>query len=138
MASLYETYRTDKNAEAEIGITLDFGPASFVVRRAGGSNKRYQSVLRQLITPVRRQVNNETIAPEALDKIFMQAYARAVVIDWFNVTDENNNQLPFNEANFCKVMTDLPDLWRQLQEECDRLANFRVESNRSAGESLGN
>lgn len=138
MTSLYEAYGTDKHIEAELGVSLDFGPSTFVVRRAGGSNKRYQTVLRQLIAPVRRQVQNETIPPESLDKIFMQTYARTVVLGWTGVTDAENNPLEFNEGNFVKLMQDLPDLWRQLQEECDRLTNFRSDSVRANGEALGN
>ena len=136
--SLYETYGTDKQLETSQGVWLDFGPAKFHVKRAGGGNKKYQTLLRQLTQPVRRLIANETIDPEKLDLIFMQAYARAVVLDWQNVTDRQGNPLEYNETNFIRVMTDLKDLWVALQAECDRMANFRQTQNAEDGEALGN
>jgi hypothetical protein len=136
--SLYETYSTDKNIEAEIGIELDFGPSQFIVRRAGGNNKKYQTELRRVTNPIRRQIQNDTIAPETLDVLFKKVYARTVVIGWRGVTDREGNPLEFNEQNFIQLMEDLPDLWAQLQEECTKLANFRAEQNKANGEDLGN
>ena len=138
METLYSVYQADSALESEIGIELNFGPAQFIVKRAGGSNKQYQSVLRTLSTPYRRQIQNETIDPDKLNQMFMRVYARSVVLGWKNVTDREGNELPFSEANFIKIMTDLPDLWRQLQEECDRLTNFRIAANAEDGEALGN
>lgn len=138
MAGLYQTFGTDKSLETSQGVWLDFGDAKIHVRRAGGGNKKYQTVLRQLTQPVRRQIANETIDPDKLNMIFVQAYARAVVLGWEGVTDENDNELPFTESNFIKVMTDLPDLWQALQSEADRMANFRQVQNAEDGEALGN
>jgi hypothetical protein len=138
MSNLYKMYQTDTAMESEVGITLAFDEVKIHVKRAGGSNKKFSEVLRRLTNPVRRQIQNDTISPDKVNTIFMQVYARAVVLGWENVTDENDNPLPFTEENFVKVMTDLPDFWAALQEECAKVSNFRQIANEEDGTHLGN
>lgn len=136
--NLYDMYSTDTEAETGNGITLNFGVAKFHVRRAGGANKRFSETLRKLSNPLRRQIQNDTVRPEQLNEIFQRCYARSVVIGWEGVTDREGTILDFSEANFVRVMTDLPDLWAQLQEECTKISNFRIGANEEDGEQLGN
>jgi hypothetical protein len=136
--SLYQQYGNDKAAEVEHGIELRFADAKFFVRRAGGANQKYNQELRRLTRPLRKQIQIDVLEDNAYDELNKKAYFRAVVIGWENVNDADGNYITFSEANFVKLMTDLPDLWDALQDACTRLSNFRAEEIRQDGEDLGN
>lgn len=54
-------------------------------------------------------------------------YAETIVLGWENVEDADGNPLAFNTANAIKLFTDLPDLFRDIQEQSQRSALFRAE-----------
>jgi hypothetical protein len=91
-----------------------------------------------LTRPLRKQIQIDVLEDNAYDELNKKAYFRAVVIGWENVNDADGNYITFSEANFVKLMTDLPDLWDALQDACTRLSNFRAEEIRQDGEDLGN
>jgi len=66
-----------------------------------------------------------------------ETYYDAVVIEWEGVTDEEGNSLKFTQANFIKVMSDLPDLWTRLRDECDNMRNFQDAEVEEAVEKMG-
>jgi hypothetical protein len=50
-----------------------------------------------------------------------------VVLGWENVTDSTGKVLPFSYENCLKVFNDLPDLFKDIQEQAQRSALFRAE-----------
>jgi hypothetical protein len=62
-----------------------------------------------------------------IEKLLREVYAETVVLDWENVEDADGNPMPFNAANAVKLFTDLPDLFRDIQEQSQRSALFRAE-----------
>jgi hypothetical protein len=138
MANLYQTFANDRQAEVERGIRLHFGDAVFTVRRAGGANMKFQSELRRLLRPERKRIDLDKMPEVEHLQLMMRAYARAVVIGWSNVEDADGNSLAFNEENFVKLMTDLPDLWDAFMDACMNASNFRAEEIKEDGDALGN
>lgn len=139
MSKMSEAYRVDAKMESEAGVRCEFlGPCWVTLRRAGGNNKQYQRIVQDLTKPVRRKIANETISIQELDEIYMKAYARAVVVGWEDVTDLDDNPVPFTEANFIRVMQMYPDFWDDIQREAARMTNFRKDQNKLDGEDLGN
>jgi len=55
-----------------------------------------------------------------------EVYAETVLLGWTGVADENGTPLPFTKENCVKLLTDLPDLFRDIQEQAQRVANFRA------------
>lgn len=144
MATLYEVYTTDESLEQGEGIDLEFGDTVFEVRRAGGRNREYQAELRKLTRPLRRQIENDLMTPDQYMQILRRVFARTVVLGWRHkptgkpVITTPQGELEFNEANFLKVMSDLPDLWDQIFEQCTQMSNFRHDMAVADGELLGN
>lgn len=138
MATLYDKFGNDQVQESVTGIRLVYDDAVFIVRRAGGSNLKYQAEVRKLVRPVRKQIEYEQLGEKEQQQIYMRAHARAVVIGWENVTDRNGNQMPFTEENFVKLMSDLPDLWDAFSTACADATNFRALEIKDDGTALGN
>lgn len=140
--TLYAQFATDKNVEKD-GVVLEYGlnskkkVISIRIARAGGANTHYAKLLESKIKPYRRQIQNETLDNAVAEKLTKEVYAQAVVLGWENVEapilDENGKptgkfeELDFNQANFVRLMDDLPDLWSDIQSQATRAALFRSE-----------
>lgn len=130
--SLYKSFKTDANLE-KLGIELEYGenskgqPILIRIARAGGANSAYNKRLEVLTKPYRRQIQTETIDNKVLEKIVAQAFAETVVLGWEGVEDEDNNELTFSVNNVVKLFNDLPDLYKDIQEQAQKTALFRQE-----------
>lgn len=130
--SLYKSFKTDANLEKS-GIELEYGenskeqPILIRIARAGGANSAYNKRLEVLTKPYRRQIQTETVDNKVLEKIVAQAFAETVVLGWEGVEDEDNNELVFSVDNVVKLFTDLPDLYKDIQEQAQKTALFRQE-----------
>lgn len=130
--SLYKQFKTDNNLEKE-GILLEYGtnsqgnPICIRVARAGGGNVAYAKRMEARVKPYRRQIQNETMETALVERILKEVYAETVVLGWENVEDENGNPLPFTTENCIKLFDDLPDLFKDIQEQSQRAALFREE-----------
>ena len=130
--SLYAQFKTDKNVE-KTGIILEYGfnskkqPIQIRIARAGGANEHYSKLLEAKIKPYRRQIQNETLDNAIAEKITKEVYAQSVILGWENVEDEKGNPIEFNVDNCVKLLTDLPDLWSDIQAQSTRAALFRAD-----------
>lgn len=130
--SLYKQFKTDKNVEKE-GIVLNYGKNSkgedieIRIARAGGANVQYAKLLEVKTKPYRRQIQNETLDNEVAEKITKEVYAKAVVMGWTGVEDENGKPLEFSSENCIKLFDDLPDLWMDIQQQSTKAALFRAD-----------
>ena len=130
--SLYKQFKTDKNVEKE-GIVLNYGKNSkgedieIRIARAGGANVQYAKLLEAKTKPYRRQIQNETLDNEVAEKITKEVYAKAVVMGWIGVEDENGKPLGFSSENCIKLFDDLPDLWVDIQQQSTKAALFRAD-----------
>lgn len=129
--NLYQTFKATAELEKQ-GIDLHLGDdVSIRLARAGGSNARFGKLLGDKLKPYRRQIDNGTMDDAVASKIMAEVYAETVILGWSGVTDEAGNPLEFNKPNCVKLFTDLPDLFRIVQEEAGRLSNFRAEERES-------
>lgn len=126
MSGPYSVFRTDKALEKE-GIVLDYGDFKIKVARAGGANSAFQKALTAKIRPYKRQLDAGTIPDDVAEKLFLDVYAESVVLGWEGMTDENGNPLPYSKENAVKLFSDLPDLFRDVQNQAAAISNFRAE-----------
>lgn len=126
MAGPYSVFKTDKTLERE-GIVLDYGDFKIKIARAGGANIAFQRALAEKVRPYRRQIDAGTLPDDVAEKLFLEVYAESVVLGWEGVTDENGEPLPFTKENAVKLFSDLPDLFRDVQNQAASIANFRAE-----------
>lgn len=130
--SLYKQFKTNKELEKD-GILLEYGlnskgqPICIRIARAGGGNVQFSKRFEAKLKPFRRQVQNETLDPQLAEKLVREVYAESVVLGWENVEDEDGNELPFSVENAIKLFTDLPELFKDIQEQSGKMALFREE-----------
>ena len=128
--SLFNQFQTSEALEKK-GIILDYGQNAdgtniqIRIARAGGSNKQFDKRMEALTKPIRRQLQNETVDPVALDNIFRRVWAETVVLGWDNVQDPNGKDIPFTVDNCIQLFVDLPDLFADIQEQSRKISLFR-------------
>ena len=123
MSNLYEMFGTDAALEKE-GIALTYGDTTIVVARAGGANSKFQKVGEQKMRPYRAQVQQGIMDIETATRLLAEAYSEAVILGWENVKDAEGNDLEFTKENVVKVLLDLPDLFTDIQSQCQMVVNF--------------
>lgn len=136
---LYEMFSTDKAAEAENGIDLDFGRGVVVtIRRAGGANERYERVARRVFKPYQAQIDADTLPREMGVKLLARIYAEAVVIGWRGVTGPDGKPIEFTVDNCIRIFTDLPEFFSAVKRQAESAASFRRQAIEADKEALGN
>lgn len=128
MKSFYNTFAADQDLESGQGIDLDYGECGVItIHRAGGSNKKFGTVFAAKLRPYERQMQMGTLEDGTAERLLAEAYAEAVIVGWRGVRDANGKLLAFDKKNVVKLMLDLPELFRDIQEQAQKAANFRKE-----------
>jgi hypothetical protein len=120
---LYDLFGTDNDLEKE-GFALEYGDATFVIARAGGSNEKFQRCIERKMRPYRAAINSGTMVEETSRKLLAEAYAETIVLAWDGVTDRDGNVMDFSKENIVKLFLDLPDLFTEIINESSRISNF--------------
>jgi len=151
MTSPYKLFGTKPDLE-QSGIVVNYGDeAWFKIARAGGANKKYLTQMTERLKPYRRQIQTETMDEKLADRVVMEVFVDTVLLGWGSYAKEDEGaavsidlgsagpaapvpqdwiegpdgaHLPFTRENALKVLTDLPELFRELRAESERLANF--------------
>jgi hypothetical protein len=134
MKSPYDMFKADSKMETE-GVILDYGSFNIKIARAGGANTAFAKTMERLMKPYRTAIRNEVLDSDLAQKILIEAYADAVVLDWQGVTDASGKKLDYSKNNVVKVLTDLPDLFRDIQEQANKLVLFRKETLEAAAKN---
>lgn len=125
MKNIYEKFGTDKQLEQE-GIVLDYGDGlELRIRRAGGSNQRFEKVTQQKFRKYDRLVKNDLLETDQMREVMREVLAETVVISWKGVTDREGNELPFTKENCIQLFKDLPDLFDDVLEQSRKASLFK-------------
>jgi hypothetical protein len=133
--SIYTQYQTNPEFETK-GVEVTYGNFRVVLARAGGSNKRYATILEQKTRPYRRAVQTGTLSNDVSLRLLKETFAEAVVLNWSTLVDGEWKQgietpdgglMPFSKENVLKIFEDLPDLFMEIQEQATSLALFKDE-----------
>jgi hypothetical protein len=132
---MYEMFRTDKKAESEVGVILDYGNFKIRIARAGGENKKFERIVTARMKPFRRQLEADLMDNEVAKGILIEAYADAVILGWetrnkegnfvIGIQDEKGIIQPYSRDNIIKAFMDLPDLFADVQEQSRKVSLFR-------------
>lgn len=127
MTSLYDMYETDPNLERD-GVWYQFSPKiKFLLARAGGANVKFSKVTEAKFMPHRRQLENKTIDTDLMQDLMKEIFAETVILDWVGVTDKAGKKIPCNKQNILKLFKDLPDLYKEIEDEATRLAHYLLK-----------
>lgn len=128
--SLYDKFSTDKKAEADTGIVLDYGEAGKIrIHRAGGANQRFKNFTTAKLKPYTRQINAGTIDEETSRKLTAEIYAKTIIVGWDGVCGPDGEPLAFSEENVVRVLLDLPELFDDIQRAAQDASLFRSAEN---------
>jgi hypothetical protein len=137
MNSPYTIFKTDKGMESDKGITLDYGDFKIQIARAGGANKKFSRLLTSRMKPYKRQMDTDTMDESVATKIMVESYTDAVILGWASKNEDGkfvegiHNQdgdiVDYNRENVIETLTNLPDLFRDIQSQADKISNFRIE-----------
>jgi hypothetical protein len=136
MGQMYEQFKTDPKIEKD-GIWINYSSLFRIrIARAGGSNMHYKKRLEKLTGPYERALKLGTMDPKLAKEIIMEAYADAIIQDWETKVDgewvkgiespDGEELLPVNKENIILTLTNLGDLFDDLQEQAGRMAIFRA------------
>jgi hypothetical protein len=126
--SLRKSFKTDKSIETK-GIEVDYGTSIFTVARAGGANKAYKKALAKALKPLRAAIEAENIDDDRAQPALIKCFAENCMLnsvtlykgEWVkgieNPFTDDGEPLEVNAENFIKLFTELPELYRELQEK---------------------
>ena len=125
--SLYSKFQTDTDVEQK-GIILDYGEGNgrIRIRRAGGSNQAFTKALEKISRSYRAQIQHNLLSPDESLHIMIEVFAATVVINWEGVIGQDGKTLAFSKENCMKLFKDLPDLFRDVQEQAQNVSLFRA------------
>jgi len=149
----YGAFRSDLTAE-QTGLTLDYGSFRVTVARAGGSNKAYERLMTALSKPYTRAIQTETLDPRVSSQIMKEAMAKAVILNWEVLVDEDNptddaswevgiedpdtgETIPFDWENVLKVLNhpEVQNLYNDLRVQSGKEALFLQTRREEEGNS---
>lgn len=125
--SLSKLFKTDPKIEAS-GVEVQYGKQVFLVARSGGANTAYKKELTRVLKPLRRAIDTETITDEELQPKLIETFAKKAILDaWVENEDGSRSKgidldgsgelLAFSVESLVKIFTELPDLYRDLQQK---------------------
>lgn len=131
---LRKTFGTDPEIES-LGIDVHLGGDLYLtIARAGGGNLRYEASMRKHFAPHKRALSAGTLDEKTATEVLKKVYSEAVLIGWRGALVLDGETLPYSPANALRVLVELPELWRIVQEEAGKYSNFRATEVQEMGE----
>ncbi len=130
---MYDIFETDEDLETT-GIWLDYGDFRLKVASAGQGNKKYVRYAEKALKPIRRAMQAGAVSNERSLAIMSDIFAKTIVLDWQVKVDDawksgiegrDGDILPFNYDNVIATFSALPNLFMDIQEQAQSIANFR-------------
>ena len=141
---LYGAYKTDEALEKRgvWYITSSDPNTRILLARAGNSNKPYAKLLEAKTKPFRRMIAHNMMPAEKQREILREVYAETVILGWQTLpegADPNDDAAwttgieqpggslaePTKDV-IIRVLTELPDLFVELQEAANEQAMYRA------------
>lgn len=117
----------------EKGVWTTFEGSQFKV--ASSTSTSFQRSLNRLQAPYRKKLDKGTLDPKISRQILCEAMAQSLLLDWKDVTNAKNEEVPFSKESAEQALLNNDDLREYLQEYATDLENFRQEEIKQEGES---
>ena len=141
MTSIYDLFETDPALEAD-GMWVAYTPdIQFRIRRSNCDES--QKVLKQLLAPYKSITRSGRDLPAGISsEVERQWVAQALLVDWRGVAGRDGVALGCTLENRLKMLTELPDLQREIANLAGEAETFRRQqleddAKNSAGPSAG-
>jgi hypothetical protein len=126
---LSKTFATNADAENN-GVWYDLDATSRV-RVARDGNPRHQRVLREITAPYRVQIARNTIDPDVVARLNIEAMARAVLLDWAGIEDEGQ-PVPYSQDAAKALLTKYPEFRKTIKSLSEDMALFAAAHEEAA------
>lgn len=126
LLSAYAQFESDKDKEAQ-GSWVQIGTMKFKIARAGGANEAFLKEVARRFKPLQAAINNDQLPAAMAQKIVVEVFADTIVLDWQDVAGRDGQELPYSKENCVVLLTDLPNLFAELQRESQNASNFSRE-----------
>ncbi len=135
-----EAYETNADLESKVGVWLVLSrePKRRIrVLREGGSNHKFDRVLQELSKPYRFEIQQRTMSPEKQRELMIEAYARAIVVDWEGFTAEGQ-AVACTPTTVKALFAGHPNIFDRVQSFAQEMSTFAQTLVDDAVEALGN
>lgn len=131
--SMYDMFRTDPELEDK-GVVFNYGTFRVTVARAGGVNRAFAKALELKAKPYRRAFELGALPEAVADEIMREVYAETIVRNWEvlkgdkwtqGIESEDGSILPFTKQNVMDAFKAIPDLFRDVLEQANKMVNFK-------------
>ena len=125
--SLYNLFEMDQTQETGgFRLTIEDGDVSisFLIARAGGSNKKFSSRMQNLMRPHQHAASTGKLDEKIAQDILLVVMAETLILGWENVADRDGEPKEFNRENCIQLLKDLPELRDMIWAEANKAANF--------------
>ncbi len=122
--SAYDQFESDRSLEQD-GVWVQIGTMEFQVARAGGDNDAFIKEASKKFKPFQAAISADTMPKQLATELVLEVFISTVLKGWRNVFGRDKVELEFTAENAKKLLTDLPNLFVQLQNEAQRVTNFR-------------
>lgn len=132
----FAMFKTDDKIETEVGVIIDYGDFRVRIARAGGSNKKYAKLVRELFKPYERQMDNNCMDQDVARSLMATAYSQTIVLGFEvkgekgfvpGIPQEDGSVAPFTPANVKAILLQLPDFFADIQDQANKMALFRAQ-----------
>lgn len=130
---MYDTFETDPNMEQE-GVFLDYGDFRVRIAHAGQGNSKYVKYAEKKLKPVRKAMEAGALGNERSMAIMIDIYAESIILDWqvrngddwkSGIEARDGSVMPFTRENVENTLRALPNLFLDIQQQAQSIANFR-------------
>ncbi len=119
----FSTFQTDRTLE-EQGVEVEIGKgATITVARIG--NSKYETLLRAMTKPFRRQIQQGLFPIERQDELLLEVVSKTVLLGWKGFTDDDEKEIPFSPAKALELMTETKDFRDLVFEIANEMETFR-------------
>lgn len=130
---MYDTFETDPNMEQE-GVFLDYGDFRVRIAHAGQGNSKYVKYAEKKLKPVRKAMEAGALGNERSMAIMIDIYCESIILDWqvrngetwkSGIEARDGSVMPFTRENVEITLRALPNLFLDIQQQAQSIANFR-------------
>jgi len=145
----FDRYATSSELET-LGTDLDLGSVGiFKIARAGGANRKYEDLVRDLTRPHQSAIQSGNMEPSVADRILVEAFSKTVVLGWYkkgdttrlgyeceyDVTGPDGEPLPYSIQNAKMLLEKLPDLMADIKKCSESAAAYSANLLEQEGKS---
>lgn len=113
--SLNSYYQTNRELETKGTWVETESGAKFLLKRMGGKNqKKINEARAKYFMGHIDDLKEDKMPEEEQEKLFIKVFVESCLVDWKNVFDSEDNQVPYDPELAEQVLFDCPDLFDEL------------------------